>query len=76
VRSICVKEEVNHHDTNSHINIGYPILVWDFKQGIQRIGARCYVILSYTTCIGECVLVVEMHQTKHGGKTCGDFQIQ
>jgi hypothetical protein len=66
-------EEVNTHDTNSHINIGYPILVSDFKQGTQRINARCYVTLTYTTHIGECVLVVKMHQTKHGGKTCGYF---
>jgi hypothetical protein len=76
VKGICVNEEVNHHDTNSHINIGYPILIWDFKQGTQRISARCYVTLAYTTHIGESILVVRMHQTKNGGRTCDDFQIQ
>jgi hypothetical protein len=67
---------MNHHDTNSHINIGYPILVWDFKQETQRISARLYVTLTYTFHIGECDLVVRMHQIKHAGKTCGDSQIQ
>jgi hypothetical protein len=76
VRGICVNEEVNHHNTNSHINMGYPILVWDFKQGTQRRNARWYVILVYASRIGDCVLVVRMHQIIHGGKTCDDFQIQ
>ncbi len=56
--------------------MGYPILVWDFKQGTQRRNARWYVILVYASRIGDCVLVVRMHQIIHGGKTCDDFQIQ
>jgi len=48
----CVNEKVNHHDTNNHINIGYPILEWDFKQGIERMNVRCYVTLANTTHIG------------------------
>jgi len=51
-------------------------LEWDLKQGIERMNVKCYVTLANTTHIGECVLIFRMHQTKDGGKTCGDFQIQ
>ncbi len=34
--------------------------------------AKYYIIVAHTIHINECVLVIGMHQVKHGGGKCGD----
>jgi hypothetical protein len=64
-------EKVNHYDTWGHKNTR-SILIWDFGQGAKAISARCYVILTHTTYISECVWIIEMYQVEHGEGMCYD----
>ncbi len=39
-------------------------------------GAKCHVILTYTTYIGECIIVVKLNWEEHGWGTCGYTLVQ
>jgi hypothetical protein len=65
-------EKVDHCNTTSHKSLNGSILAWDFAQGTYSY----YATLTYLTNIGWCVPFVKMHWVEHGGKMCGDFQVQ
>ncbi len=55
---LCIDSQVDYGDTRCERSLIYPVLAWDFKQGVKEMNAKCHVTSIHTTHVDQCVPIV------------------